>query len=441
MDWIQDIICHILENYHGRRIVLWGKFDISDKIKEKLQNEYHINNVCYIDSNEMLVDNREVFSTDLVIKGKKTNYIVIPLAVHNSIKEILSREGYEAGLDFYYFSDCAIRVSEDYYEDAHGNKFFGRRDGIRFCFSGWNSTIVIGKNAIIDKNMPLYMHNGEFFELGEDSDISKCTVVFEEKARIRIGNNVVLRNFNIKVKYGAELIVRDNVITKTYADSYQRILVEQYGFFELGENSDISNCKICFKEKAKVHIGNNVILRNCNLDVRQGAELIILDNVYAETYANTYQRVLVRQYGKVVIGKGTSIGHSFIILCPQNTEIVIGNECLISWNLSVLSNDGHTIFDVNSRKAVNIPQEGQERKVEVGYHVWIGANCIVLYGTYIGEGSIVGAGSLVKGNYPNNCILAGNVAKVIKKDMAWCMDDGEEDISACGNFVNFTEEI
>lgn len=373
MDWIQDIICHILENYHGRKIVLWGKFDTSDKIKEKLQNEYHINNVCYIDSNEMLVDNREVFSTDLVIKGKKTNYIVIPLAVHNSIKEILSREGYEAGLDFYYFSDCAIRVSEDYYEDAHGNKFFGRRDDIRFCFSGWNSTIVIGKNAIIDKNMPLYMHNGEFFELGE--------------------------------------------------------------------NSDISNCKICFKEKAKVHIGNNVILRNCNLDVRQGAELIILDNVYAETYANTYQRVLVRQYGKVVIGKGTSIGPSFIILCPQNTEIVIGNECLISWNLSVLSNDGHTIFDVNSRKAVNIPQEGQERKVEVGDHVWIGANCIVLYGTYIGDGSIVGAGSLVKGNYPNNCILAGNVAKVIKKDMAWCMDDGEGDISACGNFVNFTEEI
>ena len=47
----------------------------------------------------------------------------------------------------------------------------------------------------------------------------------------------------------------------------------------------------------------------------------------------------------------------------------------------------------------------------------------------------------MKGNYTNNCILAGNVAKVIKKDMAWCMDDGEEDVSACGNFVDFKEEI
>lgn len=373
MDWIQDIICHILDNYHGRRIVLWGKYGVSDNIKEILQNEYHINNVCYIDSNEMLVDNKEVFSTDLVCQSKKANYIVIPLAVHNSIKEILFREGYESEFDFYYFSDCAIRVTEDYYEDAHGNKFLGRRDGIRFCFSGWNSMIVIGKNAIIDKNMTLYMHNEEIFEVGE--------------------------------------------------------------------NSDISNCIIDVLGGTKVSIGNNVILRNCNIGVRYGGALIVKENVSADTYDNTFQRILVGQYGKVVIGKGTSIGHSFNILCSQNTEIEIGNECLISWNLSVLSNDSHTIFDVSSGKAVNIPQEGQKRKVEVDDHVWIGTNCIVLYGTYIGEGSIVGAGSLVKGNYPNNCILAGNVAKVIKKDMAWCMDDGEEDISACGNFVNFTEEI
>lgn len=44
-----------------------------------------------------------------------------------------------------------------------------------------------------------------------------------------------------------------------------------------------------------------------------------------------------------------------------------------------------------------------------------GMNCNILYDTHIGEGSIIGARSLVKGRYLNNCIVAGNIAKVIKK--------------------------
>ena len=45
MDWIQDIIKHTLENYNGRKIVLWGKYGVSDKIKDILQNEYNIRNI------------------------------------------------------------------------------------------------------------------------------------------------------------------------------------------------------------------------------------------------------------------------------------------------------------------------------------------------------------------------------------------------------------
>lgn len=92
VDWIQDIIKHTLENYNGRKIVLWGKYGVSDKIKDILQNEYNIRNICYIDSNELLVDNKEVFSTDLIMRDQGCIYVVIPLAVHNSIKKIL-REG------------------------------------------------------------------------------------------------------------------------------------------------------------------------------------------------------------------------------------------------------------------------------------------------------------------------------------------------------------
>lgn len=61
MDWIEDIINHTLGNYKGRKIVLWGKYCASDKIKEKLQLKYNINNICYVDNNKSLIDDIEVF--------------------------------------------------------------------------------------------------------------------------------------------------------------------------------------------------------------------------------------------------------------------------------------------------------------------------------------------------------------------------------------------
>ena len=55
-------------------------------------------------------------------------------------------------------------------------------------------------------------------------------------------------------------------------------------------------------------------------------------------------------------------------------------------------------------------------------HTWIGANAILLAGTKISEDSIIGAGSVVKGSFPQNCIIAGNPAKVVKKDRTWDFD-------------------
>ena len=99
---------------------------------------------------------------------------------------------------------------------------------------------------------------------------------------------------------------------------------------------------------------------------------------------------------------------------------------MLSWGISMCSGDGHTIFDVKSGRAINISDEISKNRIVIDEHVWIGMNCNILYGTYIGKGSIVGAGSVVKGRYPNNCIIAGNIARIIKRDISWCRKDGEK---------------
>ena len=64
---------------------------------------------------------------------------------------------------------------------------------------------------------------------------------------------------------------------------------------------------------------------------------------------------------------------------------------------------------------------------------------ILLYGTEISDGSIVGARSLVKANIPNNCIAAGAPARVIRKDVAWSRNNSATDIEECNGYIDYTE--
>jgi galactoside O-acetyltransferase len=53
--------------------------------------------------------------------------------------------------------------------------------------------------------------------------------------------------------------------------------------------------------------------------------------------------------------------------------------------------------------------------VEIGPRSWLGFNVGILRGVKIGEGAVVGAGSIVTRDVPPWCIVAGNPAKVIRE--------------------------
>ena len=52
--------------------------------------------------------------------------------------------------------------------------------------------------------------------------------------------------------------------------------------------------------------------------------------------------------------------------------------------------------------------------VEIGDNVWIGARVIILPGVHIGSGAVIGAGSIVTKDIPQNVVVVGNPAKIIK---------------------------
>jgi acetyltransferase-like isoleucine patch superfamily enzyme len=106
----------------------------------------------------------------------------------------------------------------------------------------------------------------------------------------------------------------------------------------------------------------------------------------------------------IVIGNRVFIGRG--VEFNIQAGIQIGDDCLIA--------SGCVFVDHDHGMDLGQPMRSQPPKIlpiEVGNNVWIGANAVLLKGINIGEGAVVGAGSVVTKSIPTNEIWCGNPAK------------------------------
>lgn len=87
-DWIAHIVAKTVENYAGRKVVIWGKYAVSDTIKAELIKQ-EIETAFFVDSDPAKTDDEQVFSPDCLSGKKDSYYIVIPLAFYQEIREKL----------------------------------------------------------------------------------------------------------------------------------------------------------------------------------------------------------------------------------------------------------------------------------------------------------------------------------------------------------------
>jgi len=129
-----------------------------------------------------------------------------------------------------------------------------------------------------------------------------------------------------------------------------------------------------------------------------------------------------REYGQVKVGKNALIFRYGEIMAPssigENTfinrsayiraETSIGANCAIGPFVKFIT-DTHEVGPPESRAGKRL-----YRPIKVGDGVWIGASATILGGVTIGNGAIVGAGSLVTRDVPANCVYAGNPARLVR---------------------------
>ncbi len=184
--------------------------------------------------------------------------------------------------------------------------------------------------------------------------------------------------------------------------------------------------------------GKIYIYSNARLEIGENTKLAFLSNVSIGKDAKVsigwdcnlinIKFMYVRSHAELEIGEKTTAWYGLCIYLFEWSKVTLGKDCMLSHDIKIYSNDGHSIFDRLTGKNINSTEEiCKKRNIFIGSHVWIGMGATILYGSKIGNGSIVGAESLVKGNVPENCIVCGNPARVIRRNIAWSRENCAED--------------
>lgn len=125
--------------------------------------------------------------------------------------------------------------------------------------------------------------------------------------------------------------------------------------------------------------------------------------------------------GRIEIGQFCSVGPSTRIWSQE--RVSIGDHVLISHTVTIMDTDGHEAdpaarrFETESILSTGLPAEkGQVATgaIAIGNDVWIGCLSVILKGVRIGNRAVVGAGSVVTRDVPDDAVVAGNPARTIR---------------------------
>lgn len=109
-------------------------------------------------------------------------------------------------------------------------------------------------------------------------------------------------------------------------------------------------------------------------------------------------KIKVRKSAEIQIGDNTSLNHGCMVI--SHDKIIIGKDVQFGPNVLIYDHD-HDFRAQNGLKELKY----KTSPVVIGDNVWIGANTVILRGTRIGNNCVVGAGSIIKGEYDDNMII------------------------------------
>lgn len=136
----------------------------------------------------------------------------------------------------------------------------------------------------------------------------------------------------------------------------------------------------------------------------------ILKEMFASIGENCYiEPPFHANWGGRHIHFGNNVYCNFNVTMVDDTYIYIGDNTQIGPNCTIAT-PNHPLDAELRRKGYQLNKE-----VRIGKNCWLGSGVIVLPGVTIGDNVVVGAGSVVTKDLPNNVLALGNPCKIIKE--------------------------
>lgn len=204
-------------------------------------------------------------------------------------------------------------------------------------------------------------------------------------------NNIIAKYHNINLLKTLSIrqkIKNNNIILYPQVHCYldNNSTINLLGKLEIG----------CQWEHGTYYPSQLVINKNATLEVKSDFKIFTQCNIW------------LNENSTLILGSGY-INNGLNMSCFKKIEI--GNNVAISENVTIRDSDDHYI-NSNSLKS---------QPIKIGNNVWIGMNTTILKGVSIGDGAVIGAGSVVNRDVMPNTLVAGVPARLKKTNVQWSL--------------------
>ena len=197
----------------------------------------------------------------------------------------------------------------------------------------------------------------------------------------------------------------------TFLGKQAHVIADEASVLNIGVEGLVGEqCSIVSEKHSELVMGTECVVGNhTSMDSSENSSMILGDRVHVAS-----RNIMgASEQGVLFLGEETTIGENGWLSAAAGGEIHLGNDNMLSLFIKMAVGNHELLEQKTGMLLTN------RAAIHTEDHVWIGIGSTLLPGAHLGEGSVVGASSVVTKAFPPHCTIAGNPARVLREGISW----------------------